>query len=313
MELDRLKLALDEVGTDYKESGVSLVVKDCPACGSSKYKVHFRAQEENGLFFGRCFSGSCQTNYSSFKYLLLSGMPYGDVLRFHGGDAEEALKLTHKEKKKEEVPVEPPERDISKFFYLKDWKNHPATRYAISRGVQLEWQHVMIDTSCSAVVFVIYENNEVVGFQKRFIEPESPRFKTKNSKGLKKDVILEFPREGADILVCEGPFSAVAAWHFGYHGVCTFGSSVSDPQIQKIAELSEKNKVNIGIAFDMDDAGKKGMKKIRSGLFWRKKETFLIEPEVGNDLNDSWMARSGIKKIAEKYEYDPTLPEIKFF
>lgn len=324
MELEDFKEALENEGLDFKESGQSLVLKTCPACGSDKFKVHMRREvdEKTGLIFGRCYAGSCQTNYSSIKYLLQAGMAYGEVMKLHGKDGEAALKalvpgikdLSVVEPEIEKVEVGPTEVDITPFFSIKDWIDHPASKYALKRGARPEWEFVMVDHEGCAVVFVVYEDGKPIGYQRRFLHPDHPDQKTKTSYGFTKtNHILSFPREGADIVVCEGPFTAIAAWHFGYYGVCTFGAGVSNKQIGLILELADKLKVNVGVAFDEDKAGLVGFNRIRSAMYWLEKKTYKVRPSTGNDLNDAWMAGGKAVIQEEKHEYSPALPELPRF
>lgn len=322
MELQDFKEALDSLGLKYRESGKSLVLQHCPECGSDKFKVHLRLdrEEENAPFLGRCYAGACQTNYSSFKYLLRSGMPYSEVLSLHKGNHIDSIeKMIPKtppskeqtEEKKEEY--KPQQADISKFFKLKNWLEHPAAKYAISRGAVPEWDFVMIDHETTSVVFVVFESGVPVGYQRRYVVPFYG-IKTRTSDGFSKNQhILEFPNPGKDILVCEGPFTAVSAWHFGYHAVCTFGSAVSIHQINKIVKLSDELKVNVGVAFDEDAAGLKGYNTIRSALYWLDKPAFRVKPSTGNDLNDAWLAGGKAIVVEEKAQYNPAIPELRRF
>jgi DNA primase len=134
--------------------------------------------------------------------------------------------------------------------------------------------------------------------------------KVKSAKGFKKTQhILEFPGAG-DIMVCEGPFTGLSAWHFGFHAVVTFGSGVSEQQLALIAALARKTGKRVGVAFDEDKAGRKGYRTVKLGMYHEKIPTFRIRPETGNDLNDSWKAGKGIRRIADSKE-DITIPELE--
>ena len=320
MEIADFKIALEDLGIEFRESGQSIVLKHCPECGSSKYKVHLRANLENGMLFGRCYAGSCQTNYSSIKYLLKSGISYSEAMKIHGFDAEESLKQMAPIPRLDVVPAEKVAEDkeevpdISIFFPLKLMKGHPAYDYAIKRGVSLEMADVRIDHKECAVVFLVKENDTVVGFQKRFVVPDKEYIKAKSSNGFSKSKhILTFLNPGKDILVCEGPFDAVAAWRFGFTGVCTFGASVSEVQISKIIQLSVDNRVNIGLAFDQDEAGLKGASRIKSALFWMDKPCYEMVPSTGKDVNDAWVSGGSLIKKEEKIQYNPAIPTITLF
>ena len=95
MRLSDFQEILDKNGIKYYEGGVSLVVKDCPACGSGNFKVLFRVhgvEDVDQPFFGRCQRGSCLQNYSSISYLLKAGAPRNEVMGAHGMDPNESFR-----------------------------------------------------------------------------------------------------------------------------------------------------------------------------------------------------------------------------
>lgn len=320
--------ALEDLGIRWREAGQSLVLQSCPACGSEHFKVHLRIERERDSepFMGRCYAGRCQENYSSFKYLLMSGMDYLEVARIHGRDpmaalgglspdVDELIGLVSKEERVPEVREYVPEVDISGFFRLGDWLEHPAAVYALRRGARPEHECVMIDPAANAVVFVVRDGGKAVGYQKRFVQPISPKLKTKSSDGFDKTGnLLHFPLDGAKIVVCEGPFTAIAAWHFGYYALCTFGSSVSEEQIKKIVELADRLKQPVGVAFDLDDAGRKGLARIRSGMFWQDMGCFKVvvdAPDLpeGFDLSNAFEKGMKTKEVDEPWA-GPALPDL---
>lgn len=259
-------------------------------------------------------------------------MEFMDVMAVHGRDPTSALRgLTPDVDKLLEMAAEAADKPtlrlgnvveesiLAKFFKISDWSDHPAAQYAVRRGVPPEfYDRVLIDPETNAVVFVVEEPHGVVGYQKRFVNPISPDFKTKSSPGFEKTKhLLHFPREGAKILVCEGPFTALAAWHFGYYAICTFGSGVSEEQVKLIAELSDRLLQPVGVAFDLDAAGYKGFTAIRSGMFWKDQDIFKVEVDApdlpeGFDLNDAWEKGMKIKEVATKWN-GPAIPEIQSF
>lgn len=331
MNLDSFKDALDELGIGYKESGVSLEVETCPECETGSYRVLFRVHgvdEDEAQFFGRCLRGSCLQGYSSFSYLKKSGMALSRVRKAHGQDPDSNLRgLSPPEPSNtldmhisRPIKIEentPQELDLSDFFPIWSWPDHPASLYAIKRGYCEEFKDsILIDSKTNGVVFLVNEGLKTVGYQTRFLNPISKHMKTKTSAGFSKsNKIMHFPKDGADILVCEGPFTALSAWHYGYYGVCTFGSSVSKTQIKLIADLADKLNVGVGYALEDDEAGRKGFNSLRAGLFWLGKSLFQIKPEVGADLNDSWQAGKGCVKVADDNWPGPAIPyitDIKF-
>jgi DNA primase len=69
--LERLDIGayLDREGIDYREthgsSGAQYNVRECPCCGTSKWKVFLNV--ESGL--GNCFSGSCGAKFNKFTFI----------------------------------------------------------------------------------------------------------------------------------------------------------------------------------------------------------------------------------------------------
>jgi hypothetical protein len=330
MLLEDFTNALDELGIAHKESGQSLKIQNCPCCGGNNFKVHIRLERpsEDDVFFGRCYSGSCGENFSSFKYLLEAGMEYQDVMHVHGKDPHKALmelanvdnllELASKNANapKKMVNLSDLEVEVSKFFKISDWIDHPASIYAISRGVKpAHYDNVLIDVDANAVVFLIRENGNVVGYQKRFVRPATPSFKTQTYKNFEKTKhIMEFPNIGKKILVCEGPFTAIAGWSYGYHSVCTLGSGVSQAQIDLIVEMSKRLNVGVVVAFDNDEAGQKGYEIIRNGLFWKDRTCSRVEMSgmpKGFDLADAWAKSMEINEILDNWS-GPAIKELRF-
>lgn len=305
MTLDDFLDFLGDHGVPFKTTEKSIILSDCPSCNSNKDKIWlFRDRQDEGApFFGRCMKCGEKTN--SYLYLLNIGVDKQAVDALHRR-AIDGLDLRmmpmidlfgdkQTEEKEPEPPIEPV--DISAYIKVSEIVQHPAAQYAIKRGwTEAQTGDILIDYFSSAVVFVVRHEGEVVGFQKRFLQPFNPKMKSMSSQGFQKlRFVIEYPNDG-DIAVCEGPFSALSAWHYGYHAICTFGSTVGDPQIERIRELSTVTGKNVAIAFDLDAAGRKGYLRIRNALYWssRSTVTYRIKPEIGGDLNDSWMAGKGV-------------------
>jgi hypothetical protein len=297
MTLDDFLDFLSANGIPYKTTHQSIVLSGCPSCNSDKDKVWlFKSRKgDAGSFAGQCMK--CEHKINSFSFLIEQGFDREVVTKLHGfGRTELDLRIlpaldifgaNEPVEQKVEQEVRPVE--ISAFVKLTDIPNHPASWYALKRGwTKAQMDDILIDYFTSAVVFVVRDGDKVVGFQKRFIQPFDPKFKTMSSQGfLKRKYVIEYPNNG-DVCVCEGPFTALSAWHFGFHAICTFGSNVGEEQIDKIWQVAESTGKQVAIAFDLDAAGKKGYLRIRNAMFYRDIATYRIRPESGNDLNDSW-------------------------
>jgi len=328
MKLDSFKEALDELGIGYRESGASLAVEFCPSCGRSSFKVLFRVMgvdENDRHFMGSCKRGECGQGYSSASYLHKAGMNQVTIRRYHGQDPNAHLsglvpkpKIdpfldTHLDSK---VVIKPStdtitaiDLDLSGFHPISSWKDHPAAQYAVGRGYCEEFKDIIqIDNRCNAVVFLVNEGQKTVGYQRRFLRPPTPHMKTQTSSGFARSKqVLKFPKEGADIVICEGPFTALSAWHYGYYGICTFGGSVSKDQMAIVLQLVTETGVKIGLSCENDAAGKKAIGQFLCHLYWANRKRredgledikyFKLIPEVGSDLNDAWQAGKGCVRV----------------
>jgi hypothetical protein len=302
MTPEEFEEALDELGVEHKRSGRSIVVKDCPACGSADFKVIFNTFSggDGSPLLGKCLRGKCGEGYSSFKFFAKLGIGQAKNNRLHGKTTETAISehdrkpdpdefgVIAKEQKKQQVQ---PDTDLTKFMKISQWPDHPASKYAIRRGVLPdEHDFVLIDPINNAVVFVIKKNGKTVGYQRRFVHPYDPKMKTQTSYGFSRTKnILDIPNSGK-ILICEGPFTAIAAWHYGYHAVCTFGSSVSNEQLEQILAIGQDQSKAIAIAVENDDAGDKSFQKVLSYMYWLDVKVFEVRADKEfKDLNDAWV------------------------
>jgi len=310
---------LDHNDIGYTTNDQSIIFSEAPCCGGINKIYLFKNDSDPGQpFFGKCMK--CDQPWNSFTYLSELGHELKELDILHGSTDLKDMELgvaTSMEfdllksgpKKAEEIV----DFDLGFFVPLAEKPNHPASKYAISRGwTTQQSDSILVDLFTNSVVFVVrdLENGKVMGYQRRFLVPPRPEMKVKSAKGFKKTQhIMEFPGSG-DILVCEGPFTALSAWHYGYHAVCTFGAGVSERQIALIIALARKTGKKVGVAFDLDKAGRKGYRVVRLGMYWEKIPTYQVRPETGNDLNDSWKAKKGLV-ILPSMKDDITVPELE--
>lgn len=312
---------LDEIGVEHRLSGKSLAVKECPACGRGKYKVLFNMSvyEEGEPLIGRCMSGSCGEVFSSIRYLLAQGVSKSKVEAIHGNNTEENLKSMFSfenvdyNSKDIDIINEAEAINISQFTPLSFMPDHQISKYATKRGyVELFSNKIMMNLNTLAVSFIIHnKDNNPIGYQERFImKGAMPKCKT--STGFKRDFVMAFPNDG-DIVVCEGPFTALSAWHFGFYGVCTFGANFTKKQLEGIIEIAKKYNKKVLYAMDNDEAGISSFGKFRAMMIFRGYGDIpVIVPEVGKDLNDSWMTGKRWRKENRPW-VNPSLPEIELF
>lgn len=327
MEIDLLKQALIAKGISCRDTQNSMSLNFCPSCETRKFKVYFSYKTVDSGFFGKCFRASCGEGFSIRKYLALVGLPGPQIDLITGGNPDIALMsmdvkeeelfssmmlASLKEVHIHEVEVEDVKEKSKAFFDISSWPDHPASLYAKRRGVDpvRHKKAVQIDPDGNAVVFMCYDGDELVGYQRRFLNPDFEHMKTKTSKGFPAHKnIIYLPNPGKDIWICEGPFTAISAHNYGYAAVCTFGAGVGLEQLRKIEKLVNSEGVSLGIAYDADEAGEKGADKIKRYCFWTEIRYYHVRPEVGSDLNDSWMAGKGV--IVEPGEdFNPAIPSV---
>jgi hypothetical protein len=317
--LENFKRYLDSVDINYKESGSSLAIEECPVCGDKRYIVLFRIRgvDPSKPLLGRCHTGVCQQNYSSISFLLKLGLSWEEAHEIHGTTPEKALKeLTlfdeisssdPKKKNNEEKQIITREQivDISNFFSISDCD---ISKYAIRRGYVNEFKDTFKVDILSRALVIICRNDkkDPIGYQRRFLDNIPGIAKVKSSVDFPKTTsLLKFPKK-SDILICEGPFTALSAWHYGYYGVCTWGSA-SINQLEKINQLSQDLGVNVAVSPDNDPAGENYARNIASYFHWKGKGIYTVSSEIGNDLNDSWQENRGF--IKKDFNFDPAIPQ----
>ena len=321
MQVEEFVDFLSANGLEFHTTDRSIVLRESPCCGDPDKIYMFKDSNKAGRdgFYGKCMK--CDTEWSSRTYLAEMGIDSSVIAALHGIENLEGFSLTTlptleiggktEVDRGEEIPEAPaPEFSVDGFFQVSDFPDHEAARYAVSRGWTSAWEDtLMIDIMANAVVFVCREDGKVVGYQKRFLHPSDPKKKTKSVSGFRKTQhLILFPGNG-DLTVCEGPFNGLSAWHYGRSGVVTFGSAVSERQVELIAAMAKRDGKSVGIAFDLDAAGRKGYRRLRLSLYWRGVNSYRIKPEFGNDLNDSWKAGKGLVVIPPELD-DVTVPDL---
>lgn len=304
MEADQFLDFCDENGIGYKTNAVSIIMLDCPAEGCNPHKVYFYQEpSETGYLNGKC--QKCSTKYSHISYLRELGYNVRKG-QTHLKPKEELFKFDVKVLNFTKPPIkeleQPPATvQTSNFINFNLLPKHETSKYAVSRGASQDLKNLIrVDISDSSVVFLVIEDNNIIGWQKRYVRPSSPKKKTKTSPGFQAHrhiLVLPNTDPNAEYCVCEGPFTALAAWHFGFHGVCTFGAGVSEEQAIKIVELVG-DKTSIAIGFDNDKPGQSGYEYLKTAFALRGKDSYKVLPNClldkpEWDLNDAWMNGRG--------------------
>lgn len=319
MLVDDFLSFLNKREVDYTTNDQSVILAEAPCCGGHNKVYLYKEDSDPGRpIYGKCMK--CDQAWNSYTYLSELGFDDKEIDILHGMVELKNLELGminaidfNLFQGKAKAKTETAYFDVNHYYPLEEVADHEASKYAISRGWTIDRKDdILVDIYSNSVVFVVRDaEGNALGYQKRFLVPPRPEMKVQSAKGFKKTQhILQYPNNG-DILVCEGPFTALSAWHYGYHAVCTFGAGVSEKQIQLIIELAKKTGKKVGVSFDLDKAGQKGYRIIATAMHWEHIPVFVVKPEVGNDLNDSWKAGKGIQLLPPDTD-DITIPELPF-
>ena len=306
-------------GFVFKDNGRSIILQNCPECGNSAWKIWFSQDmpESNDRLLGKCFK--CNRGWSSISYLLECDIEKKEVFDLHeinriAGENEElalgklgALDAAKVEKK------EAPTFTLDDFVPMADCIQSYHAKYAISRGVPPAlYKDIYIDFKGGGIVFPVIENGKVMGYQKRLLKPADPSRKAHTPFGFEKaNYLLEYPNVG-DIAVCEGPFTAISAYVFGFYGVCTFGAGVTGQQLDKIAKIAITTGKKVAIGYDLDKSGLTGLYRAKNVLERKGIEVYRIIPDIPNkpgaDLNDAWAAGKTYRIETIEESLDTSVP-----
>jgi hypothetical protein len=114
---------------------------------------------------------------------------------------------------------------------------------------------IFVDHKDKRVVFPVYENNKLIFYAARAINPDNP-IRWLNSKGSSFHPIWNLENVRDEIWIFEGIFDAVRVWP---KGVAIFGLNMHDEQIRKILD---KNPYKIVVVLDDDSYGFMAKKRV---------------------------------------------------
>jgi hypothetical protein len=272
--------------------------KSCPNCGTEKWKLWLYEK----TLAGSCFR--CHTAFNLFSLFKAHGLPVAEVAKLadvpiFDSEVQSQFTLAEEPQKESERPKTP---DLglprNRYFRIDEWPSHPASKYALSRGVPEDlFDSILIDTQSNSVCFLVFKDGNLAGYQLRYVNPvqektfTAPDFQTR-------DHVLEYrqPNGEGELFVCEGPFNAATAYHWGHTGLCTFGSNISPYHVDYLCNLAKEMNKPLCCAFDMDAPGWHAYLQLKETASMRGVKVRKVEPEAGNDLNDSW-------KAGKKYKF----------
>jgi DNA primase len=242
---------LDEQGIAFKEKNRTIHV-NCPICDRGD---KFSILKENGAAI--CYRGSCEFGrrwFADFVALTL------------GVEVKEAKKILNQvdyykehdflKPKDEWNPLEVKITEVSmpeKSFSMAC--DSEGSAYLQKRGISpavAQKYGIMYSGKLRRVIFPVYQEGKLVGYQGRAIDKVDERFKAINSEGFRRDSMVMFldqvsPR--SHIIIAEGPVDALKFDSVG-NSIATMGKLVTDKQVDLI---KSKQPSSVYLALD-DDA-----------------------------------------------------------
>lgn len=271
----------------------------CLICRPKNRTIYFHKNEDGTIWL---FCNKCDRGYSLAHYCKQAGVDLKEFLegRFYFQEAQS----------NEVQAVSWP----SSFIPLADPRSAKGVEYIKSRGLTTSGD-MYYDVEEEGIVFPYYYENHFCGAQVRFLEPrvkeDGEPWKITTLPGTRLGLLFGgwnqaklFPHIKA-VVVCEGYFNALSlqqAFNIKYGGVTnnpwkfisTSGSGVSNHQAETLKDLRQQG-YKVICAFDTDDAGVKGLKKMMDNEVLTH---YSLTMEVGADWNDL-LKRSGHADLAE--------------
>lgn len=239
----------------------------CAICKRSNQTLHWHTDKETSAIWVYCV-GKCQRGYSIRDYCYTAGIDFKEFLR---GDFD------FQEAKPNEVnKLDWP----AHFIPMSDPRAKKGVEYIKSRSLSLRGD-MYYDVEREAIVFPYYWEDVFVGAQTRLIKPwnnNGDKVKMLTLPGTRLGLVFynwnqaPFVTDIKGIVVCEGAINALSIqqtldYSFGgvlknpFKVVATSGCGTTKHQLEKLKEFKKAGK-KIIVAFDSDEPGLKGVKKL---------------------------------------------------
>lgn len=281
-----------------------MLSKKCYICkgGRKNDCIYWHIDEKTKLPWAWC-AGKCQRGYSLEQYCQIAGIDLHDFIK---GGIEIASENSF-EVKAMSWP--------SSFVPLSDPRAESGVSYLNGRGLSVEGD-MYYDLDMEGIVFPYYYENHFCGAQIRFINDkinsDGDPWKITTLPGTRLGLLFGMWNQSKlmphvkAVVVCEGYFNALSLqqalnhkygsfsrnpWKF----ICASGSGVSEHQAQVLKDLREAGYKVIG-AFDSDEAGLKGLKKMIDG---GSVSHYSLTQETSCDWNDvlKQLGKEGLAKL----------------
>jgi hypothetical protein len=286
-----LENALQEEGIPFKTNARSTITH-CPSC-EKPWKLWLMKPRDSSSPWsnGQCWS--CGEKFNSLTLLVGNNVDKDRAKSLLG--LKETITLENLydfeafKFKPDPIEILEPIEIKMPFPTIESNLSHPISKYAFKRGVVKTplTKQVFIDTRAGAVVFPIYYKNEkLIGYQKRYINPIGN--KTKTSDGIPvASSVWTIKNENKPVLLVEGPFDAIAAYHFGYTPICFFGAQPTKTKLLIAAdEFLKGGSDYLYIGFDDDPVGEAAAVEAMNILDSFGIPTKRIVPANSKDFNE---------------------------
>jgi hypothetical protein len=289
---DKIRTALQEAKVSFEEKRKSFVT-DCPKCGREEI-VWIRKDDGRSV----CWKCSVYWDITSFFSLLLKKNKAELQGRFFGtASGDTLLKIQvalysfpnrqddvqdDDEEHPQDLPIKFPKTE-----FIPAYQSDRALAYLASRGITDLSQILKFDIRyqawMDAVVFPVYRDGKIYGYQGRYLNPAPEQPKVMSSEFHKSRFLINYDRakdEEAMILV-EGLIDMVHADIPGYGPVAAFGKLVSEEQIDLLIKAPAET---IYVALDRD--AYREAQVVAEKLRPHKKVFRLLPPEHRSDIGE---------------------------
>ena len=269
------------------------------------YKRHMSINMETGLW--QCFKTGNKGNFTQL-YAFLEGISY------NAAESEILFKEFNGE-----FPSSPPLPQKAKVTSVSDLRLTPvrASDYETEdRVIQKAWtflyERQLFDLEKedrtyyvsnhlkyeNRVIIPFEQNNNLFFFQARSLNGQTPKYLNPSDGWAKPSHILyPFDEDADQLFVCEGPLDAISLQLQGINATCTMGCSVSEHQVEILKDFGG----DIVIAYDNDDAGKRGVSKFDYlRKLKRMANLYICHPPSGiKDWNEAHMKGFDLQRFIE--------------
>lgn len=275
----------------FKERANSVTLK-CPRC--QKFKLDIHKEQHNYICYKCAETDRIKGPNAEFILSEITNIPLADVKRSIKGiqtmaEIEESLKnaLFGTSVVSKQVEEEKPLQWPDGYFSIATDVAKPGVQYLEGRGIPFDLAlklKIKYNPSHKQVVFPVYSNGKLVGYQGRSIDPNCPKERSKYTlPGFQKShyVMFEDTIKSDAVIVAEGPISAIkfANCDIGY--VATMGKYISEKQVEL---LKQKGIKRIYLALDRDAIAEiKNFVSKYVGVF---RIYFVSVPEHRDDFGD---------------------------